>query len=48
MMIFMKIAQCYLGGKELMDADITDLELLAALKTCDNLAPGSNGIPYNE
>ena len=30
-----------------MDADLTDLELLAALKSCSDLAPCSDGIPYN-
>ena len=35
------------GSRELMDADMTDLELLAALKSCSDSAPGSDGIPYS-
>ena len=35
------------GSRELMDKDITDLELLAALKSCSDLAPGSDGISYS-
>ena len=35
------------GSKELMETDLTDLELLAALKSCSDSAPGSDGIPYS-
>ena len=29
-----------------MDADITEVELMVALSTCADSAPGSDGIPY--
>ena len=34
-------------SREMMDSDITDLELLAALRSCGESCPGSNGIPYS-
>ena len=33
--------------KDLMDSDISNSELLAALKTCSDSAPRSDGIPYS-
>ena len=30
-----------------MDAELTDAELLSALMTCSDSAPGSDGIPYS-
>ena len=34
-------------SKDLMDAEITEPEPLAALKSCTDSAPGPDGIPYS-
>ena len=35
-------------SKVIMDADLTLEELLKALMSCSNSAPGSDGIPYSQ
>ena len=34
-------------SREMMDSEISDLELLAALWSCGESCPGSDGIPYS-
>ena len=35
------------NSKEYMEKELTEEELLAAMKTCADSAPGSDGIPYS-
>ena len=35
------------NSKNSMDLDLTEQELLAALMTCEDSAPGSDGVPYS-